>query len=31
VGLPLTALIAVVSAWMAQWLWLGGPLLPALG
>ncbi|WP_166212045.1 SLC13 family permease [Cognatiluteimonas telluris] len=31
VGLPLTALIAVVSAWMAQWLWLGGPLLPTLG
>lgn len=28
VGLPLTALIAVVSAWMARWLWLGGPLLP---
>ncbi|MEO6364489.1 MAG: SLC13 family permease [Luteimonas sp.] len=28
IGLPLTVLIAVVSAWMAQWLWLGGPLLP---
>lgn len=28
VGFPLTALIAVVSAWMARWLWLGGPLLP---
>jgi di/tricarboxylate transporter len=28
VGLPLTALIAVVSVWMARWLWLGGPLLP---
>lgn len=27
-GLPLTVLIAVVSAWMARWLWLGGPLLP---
>jgi di/tricarboxylate transporter len=29
VGLPLTLLIAVVSAWMARWLWLGGPLLLA--
>ena len=28
VGLPLTVLIALVSAWMARWLWLGGPLLP---
>lgn len=28
IGLPLTALIAIVSAWMAQWLWLGGPLWP---
>ncbi len=28
IGLPLTVLIALVSAWMAQWLWLGGPLLP---
>ena len=28
VGLPLTLLIAIVSAWMARWLWLGGPLLP---
>jgi len=28
VGLPLTALIALVSAWMARWLWLAGPLLP---
>jgi di/tricarboxylate transporter len=28
IGLPLTVLIAVVSAWMARWLWLGGPLLP---
>ena len=28
VGLPLTALIAVTSAWMARWLWLDGPLLP---
>ncbi|MEO5566046.1 MAG: SLC13 family permease [Luteimonas sp.] len=31
IGLPLTALIAVVSAWMAQWLWLGGALLPQFG
>jgi di/tricarboxylate transporter len=30
IGLPLTALIAVVSAWLAQWLWLSGPLLPPL-
>ncbi|MGH8243088.1 MAG: SLC13 family permease [Steroidobacteraceae bacterium] len=29
VGIPLTIGISVVSAWMAQWLWLGGPLLPA--
>ena len=28
VGLPLTALIGLVSAWMARWLWLGGALLP---
>ena len=28
VGLPLTALIGFTSAWMARWLWLGGPLLP---
>ncbi len=28
VGLPLTALIAFVSAWLARWLWLAGPLLP---
>ncbi|MDQ3161125.1 MAG: SLC13 family permease, partial [Pseudomonadota bacterium] len=31
VGLPLTVVIAVVSAWMARWLWLGGPLWPELG
>ena len=31
VGLPLTVLIAVMSAWMARWIWLGGPLLPAFG
>ena len=30
VGGPLTVLIALVSAWMAQWLWLGGALLPTL-
>jgi len=28
VGVPLTILISLVSAWMAQYLWLGGPLLP---
>jgi len=28
VGLPLTVLVALVSAWMARWLWLGGPLWP---
>jgi di/tricarboxylate transporter len=26
IGLPLTVLIGLVSAWMAQWLWLGGSL-----
>jgi di/tricarboxylate transporter len=31
IGLPLTAVVAVVSAWMSQWLWLGGPLLPSFG
>jgi di/tricarboxylate transporter len=31
VGLPLTLLIAMVSAWMAQWLWLGGALIPHIG
>ena len=30
-GLPLTVLIALVSAWMTQWLWLGGPLWPSFG
>ena len=29
IGLPLTVMIALVSAWMARWLWLGGPLWPA--
>jgi len=28
VGIPLTICISVVSVWMAQWLWLGGPLIP---
>ncbi|MEJ7745728.1 MAG: SLC13 family permease [Luteimonas sp.] len=28
IGLPLTVLIALISTWMAQWLWLGGPLVP---
>ncbi|WP_255555981.1 SLC13 family permease [Lysobacter soyae] len=28
IGLPLTALVAAVCAWMARWLWLGGPLIP---
>jgi di/tricarboxylate transporter len=31
IGLPLTILIALVSAWLSQWLWLSGPLLPAFG
>jgi di/tricarboxylate transporter len=31
VGVPLTIGISLVSAWMAQWLWLGGPLLPNWG
>lgn len=29
IGLPLTALFALISAWLARWLWLGGPLWPA--
>lgn len=28
IGLPLTILIGLTSAWMARWLWLGGALLP---
>ncbi len=28
IGLPLTVLIGLVSAWMSRWLWLDGPLLP---
>jgi di/tricarboxylate transporter len=31
IGLPLTALIALVSAWLARWLWLGGALWPEIG
>lgn len=31
VGVPLTVLIAIATAWMARWLWLGGPLLPSFG
>ena len=31
VGLPLTVMIATISAWMAQWLWLDGPLIPVFG
>ncbi|ADV26773.1 TrkA-C domain protein [Pseudoxanthomonas suwonensis 11-1] len=30
VGVPLTILIGLASAWMARALWLGGPLLPPL-
>jgi len=29
VGVPLTICISLVSAWLAQYIWLGGPLLPA--
>ena len=28
VGVPLTVLIALTTAWMARWMWLGGPLVP---
>ncbi len=28
VGVPLTIGISLVSVWMAQWMWLGGPLIP---
>lgn len=31
VGVPLTLLIALATAWMARWAWLHGPLLPAFG
>ena len=30
IGLPLTTAVALVSAWMARWLWLDGPFLPTL-
>ncbi|MCF7223655.1 SLC13 family permease [Marilutibacter chinensis] len=29
IGLPLTMMLAFTSAWLARWLWLDGPLLPA--
>jgi di/tricarboxylate transporter len=29
IGLPLTMMIAFISAWMSRWLWLDGPLWPA--
>lgn len=28
IGLPLSILLALTSAWIARWLWLGGPLMP---
>ena len=28
IGVPLTIFISLVSAWLAQYLWLNGPLLP---
>ena len=31
VGVPLTAAIALTTAWLARWLWLDGPLLPSIG
>jgi di/tricarboxylate transporter len=31
IGVPLTVLVAFVSAWMTRWLWLGGPLWPGFG
>ena len=31
VGAPLTLAIAFTTAWLARWLWLGGPLLPGIG
>lgn len=30
-GVPLTIVISLVSVWLAQWLWLDGPLIPGLG
>jgi len=29
VGVPLTLLIALTTAWLSQWLWLGGALVPS--
>jgi di/tricarboxylate transporter len=29
VGIPLTVLISLVSTWLARYIWLDGPLLPA--
>ena len=29
VGIPLTLGISILSAWLARWLWLDGPLLPS--
>ncbi|KRG68424.1 potassium transporter TrkA [Pseudoxanthomonas dokdonensis] len=29
IGVPLTTMIGLTVAWMARWLWLEGPLLPA--
>ena len=28
ISLPTEIDLGLVSAWLAQWLWLGGPLLP---
>lgn len=28
VGVPLTLLIALTTAWLSQWLWLGGAFVP---
>ncbi|MDX1549211.1 SLC13 family permease [Novilysobacter spongiicola] len=31
IGVPLTMMIALVSAWMTRWIWLDGPMLPGMG
>lgn len=31
IGLPLTSVMALISAWLARWLWLDGPLWPVFG
>jgi di/tricarboxylate transporter len=31
IGVPLTVLISIVSAWLARWIWLDGALLPLVG